>query len=747
LAGEEPSSLRNILRRKETDKYSTSHQRGEKLNSLSRKAKFLAAIALTIFALSAFAPAIITVKASPASPLGADWIWSDGNQANQNYNPQSQIGPSNLGSLQVSWLFPIPAAPPQWAPEFANAGFGGVGIATTPLVYKGIVYVITSYEQIFAMNAANGKLVWQKSLPFGPNATTFVGPGFGGLTLGNHFHNSAVALTTNNLAGGPTLWIAGTNQRVYGLDALTGTIKLSFAALNGTVGNHFGIAGNLGVYSAISPALLVDQDRGIIITSVSGTSQSDSGRGFFRGWDVTVNPPKLLWTTFTNAPQDGSNPNFDLQQVASMKGAWIFDGKGAVDLKGLSPSVANATLYNDWGFKKSPACTALFGARSVGGVGQSWGGPWVLDPHTGIAYVATNNRNPYDSGCIPGPDLWSASILALDVKTGNLIWGFQTNTHEGWDWDCSWNQILANETINGQNQEVVMKSCKDGYVYQLNAQTGALIWSFTPPFSDLPRCQYCHLLNPLNRTQMTSDWVFPNHQSGIILPGEGGGFENDMAYDPTNNMLVAVQHNLPGCIAYVPMNSTNYDSSQGTGFCTIKGVTLKDNATAYGVDAATGQELWHFFIPDIGYRGGVTISNGVAYLTLSTGYLTMVNDKTGAVLANKLIGGPLTILPSIGANANGTQEIFLPIASPGLSFAAGGQPGALVVLAPSAASLVTSTQTQVQTSVVTSGSTVTASGTSPSGIDPSLFYGVTALAVIFIIATGFLATRRRKPVS
>ena len=97
-----------------------------------------------------------------------------------------------------------------------------------------------------------------------------------------------------------------------------------------------------------------------------------------------------------------------------MTGAWIFNGTGAVNLKTLPASTLNATLYNDWGYKENATCSTLLGGKSPGGVGQSWGGPWVLDPNSGIAYVATNNRNPYDSPCIPGPDLWSASILALN---------------------------------------------------------------------------------------------------------------------------------------------------------------------------------------------------------------------------------------------------------------------------------------------------------------------------------------------
>ncbi|HXW36792.1 MAG TPA: PQQ-binding-like beta-propeller repeat protein [Nitrososphaerales archaeon] len=704
------------------------------------------ALAFTaIFVFAMVTPAyILSTHAQASSSGGFNWTFEDGNQNNQNYNPQTQINPSTVADLQVAWLFPTPGLPSQWASYGSGfPGFAAPGIATTPLVYQGIVYVIMDYNGIYALNAQNGKLIWTYELPYGPNATDAFNGG-GSLV---HFHNSAIVLSTNStLLGGPTIWWAANNYHVYALDAELGTVKLTFADLNGTDANHFGITGNEGTYSTISPALVLDQRRGILITSASGTSASNSGRGFFRGWDVNVNPPKLLWTTYTSAPQDGSDPNWDAQTVNSMVGAYAFNGSGAVNLKTLSPSVQNATLYNDWGYIETTTCKNDLGGQSPGGVGESWGGPWVIDPNTGIAYVATNNRNPYDSPCMPGPDLWSASILAIDDQNGTLVWGFQATPHDSWDWDCSWNQILANETINGQSQEVVMKSCKNAYIFQLNAKTGALIWYWTPPATDLPRCQYCHIYSVLNSTQMDSIWPAPNNASFVSLPGEGGGFENDMAFDPVNNMIVAVQHNLPGVAGYQEMNTTNYNTASGIGVGTIAGYTPTDNATAYGINAATGQEVWHYFIPDIGYRGGVTISDGVAYLTLSTGYLVALNDMNGNVLAQKLIGGPLTILPSIGATANGTEEMFLPIAEPGLYFSQTAPLGDLVVLSlpPSlAAATVTAT---ASTTVTTAGPTVT-STTSTGGVSSAAFYGVVAVAAIFIIATGFLAMRRRKPAS
>ena len=130
--------------------------------------------------------------------------------------------------------------------------------------------------------------------------------------------------------------------------------------------------------------------------------------------------------------------------------------------------------------------------------------------------------------------------------------------------------------------------------------------------------------------------------------------------------------------AYVAPNASNYETSSGT--AAVGGVSLTDNATVYGVNAATGQEVWHYFIPDIGYRGGVTTSGGVAYITLSTGYLVMLNAQTGAVIAQKLIGGPLNTLPAMAQTANGQEELLVPITAGIVTFASTTPPGDLVAL-------------------------------------------------------------------
>ena len=706
------------------------------------------------------------LAATPLSQLQANWASPNGNPFNQNYNPQTQINSSNAQYLGLSWLFPLPTHP-----TALISVSGGLGVDTAPLIINGTIYLVTQASQVFALNAANGNVLWTDILPVTANST--VGLGVGPLSL--HLHDGDAQFTTKLFNHTPTLWIAAGDFRDYAINAANGKYELNFSVFNGITPDK--VSGNNPAAFAGSRAsnILVDQDRGIVISSIDSGTRSDTGRCFYRGWNILVTPPQLMWTAFCTPPQPGSNlpvdPNWDITQVNSMKGAEIFypgpsanaggyipndHGQAVVNLKTLSPSVLNSTLYNDWGYyHQSAACLSYTGGGSTGSTASGWGSPWLLGsgPTSGLAYVNTNNRDPYNSPCIPGPNLWAAAILALNDTTGQWVWGFQTAAHEPWDYDCSWWQALGNETVGGVNTQVLWKTCKNGYLYELNALTGDLIWAWTPTQSIMPRFPYCFMLNPLNSTDMNLPFFNPSLKPTLMAPGAAGGFENSGSYSPDLNYLFLAGQNVPNLATYVVPNSTNY-RTPGVSFAILpppganSGIGPQDNTTIMAVNAATGQMVWSHYIPNQGYRGGLTNSGNVVFITLSSGDLLMLNAQTGATIKDYYIGGPLNVLPSIGATAGGQMMVIVPITA-GLVSWGTAVPGDIVAL--TLQNLPPATTNTITTSVIVSGPastttsvmTVTATGT--GGVDATTAYGIAAVAVIFIIATGYLAMRSRKP--
>jgi glucose dehydrogenase len=720
---------------------------------------------------------VALAAATPLSQLQANWAFTDGNQFAQDYSPQTQINSSNAQYLGISWLFPLPTLPS----SLLSVG-GGVGVDTTPLIINGTIYVVTTFGQVFALNAANGNQVWTDVLPILPNSTAGLGAG----RLSLHAHQGSQTFTTTNFGwnsgGTATYWIAAPNFNIYAINALNGKYEMNFTYWHGMSD----VQGNspTSVYGGLITNIVIDSQRGILITGMQSSSNSNAARGFNMGWNINVNPPQRLWTSYYSPPQPNSNlpldPTWTIKQVNNMTGAQIFypgpaynaggtiPGSAVVDLKTLPAAQLNATLYDDWGqVNQSPACKAATGGQSTGAVGMGWGGSWVLDQKTGIAYVNTGNRAPYVGPCTPGPDLWASSVLALNDQTGSWVWGFQTSAHDNWDWDCSWYQGLGNETIAGSTTEVLWKTCKNGYIYELNAATGKMIWAWTPPTPILLRCMYCFMQDPLNRTTMTNSWPAPNLQNYLMFPSLIAGFESTAAYSPVTNMIYVTSHNAPADVVYVALNSTNYAKSALMIY--PKGFTAyPDNATTEAVNAATGQMVWSHNIPSVGFRGGMMTSGNVVYAPLASGDVMMLNAQTGAVIKDMFVGAPMSVVPAIGATISGTEEVILTVGS-GFVFGTSA-PGDIVALQLQnlpATNTVTTTATatttlpgqvttlQGQTVTTTATTTVSATGatttsvttvtTSSGGVDATTVYGIAVVAVILAISTGYLAMKGRKP--
>ncbi len=589
--------------------------------------------------------------ATTSASTNADWSGPENNfPLNWNFDNQTMINSQNVNQLQVKWTFPVPAAPPAQVQ-------GAEGVMQTPLIYEGVVYGVTNWSRVYALNAENGDVVWYVDLPIMDNYSLYLQPsvpGPLGVPLG-HYHS--IFLTTE-LWNEPLIWVVSNTYQVFALDATTGDMVLDFNPfisdrLSGT------ISGSYGLYDVNTPNILINQKDGVLMFSPSVTEGDSGGRGFIEAWNIATTTPKFMWRTYIIPPQNGSDPNWSLDSVMNMSYAYIFNGQTAVDLKTLPYSELSQMLVGDWG------TFGFNGTLSFAGGSAAWGGAWAIDEQTGVAYIGTNVPGPdWNATNRPGPDLWSGSILALNMTTGRIIWGFQAIPHALGDFDCSWNVMLANETINGQSTPVVYKGCKDGYIFALNANTGSMLWFLKPPSIDY---ENVIPLNPMNATQMDKyNWDgYPSTSPKVQNPGDTGALEADLAFDPGKNLVFAATYNDPKRFNYsdvgppkTPENVTAWEFSWGVQILTITPVGT-DNATIYAIDAATGQTKWSYTIPNILYRGGLTVSDGVVYVSTLDGTLRMLDEDTGKLLSSKLIGGSLLIQPSIGEDANGQMTLVL----------------------------------------------------------------------------------------
>jgi quinoprotein glucose dehydrogenase len=121
---------------------------------------------------------------------------------------------------------------------------------------------------------------------------------------------------------------------------------------------------------------------------------------------------------------------------------------------------------------------------------NTWG-EISLDEKRGIAYFPTGSPT-YDfyGADRTGADLYSDCLLAIDARTGKLLWHYQTTHHDLWDYDLMVGPKLLTINHNGHKVDVVAQAGKNGFLYVFNRVTGKPIWPIVErpvPKSDMPR--------------------------------------------------------------------------------------------------------------------------------------------------------------------------------------------------------------------------------------------------------------------
>jgi quinoprotein glucose dehydrogenase len=265
--------------------------------------------------------------------------------------------------------------------------------------------------------------------------------------------------------------------------------------------------------------------------------------------------------------------------------------------------------------------------RTTGDV-SSWA-PLSADPERGIVYVPTNSatQDMY-GGFRPGDNLFAASLIALDVKTGKRLWHYQMVHHDVWNYDTPTAPIVMDVNVNGRRIPGVFQATKQAILYAFNRQTGEPIWGFEErkvPTSNVPGEQLSptqpfpikpapyefigrnesHLIdyNPqvreLARQRAMDQGLLvprfnpPTHRGnkenagpGRFCPGETGGsnITHPPAADPTTGIIYIPSHS--GCGSRTVVPGIELDCFGQTGKTVTAWVPTSAGCSAASVDAA-----------------------------------------------------------------------------------------------------------------------------------------------------------------
>jgi len=161
-------------------------------------------------------------------------------------------------------------------------------------------------------------------------------------------------------------------------------------------------------------------------------------------------------------------------------------------------------------------------AEAASGGAAVWVNP-AVDTKLGRVYLEVGNAHANLSA---GKNLWTASIVSLDLKTGKLKWYFQGIHHDQWDYDCSTPPVLFNATVNGKTIPAVAGTCKPSYIFILDRRNGHPIF----PITETP------VPNPGNQP-LGTQWP--------TQPETTGGSAQVITHCPTAEQVAASLPNTP----------------------------------------------------------------------------------------------------------------------------------------------------------------------------------------------------------
>ena len=372
--------------------------------------------------------ALLLLAAVAAAQQGAgtgEWRRIGGDAGSTRYSPLDHITAQNVGNLKVAWT---------WrgdnfgsAPEYKSE--------TTPLMVGGVLYFTAGDRRsVVAADAGTGETLW----------------------VWRHDEGAARLEGVRRNSRGVAYWTNGRESRI--LVVTPGYQLVSLDAKDGKPDPDFGENG------------IVDMTRVL---------EKDANFNPAVGHLMNTSPPAIVGniaivpTSLENGrvPKSMKFPKGDIMafDVRTGRKVWTFH---TIPRRG------------EFG-----ADTWLNNSNEYSGNTGAWT-PFTVDEELGYVYIpveaATGDQY---GGPRPGNNLFSSSLVCLDVKTGKRIWHYQLIHHDIWDYDPPTAPILADITVDGRRIKAVVQLTKTAFAYVFDRTNGRPVWPIEErpvPQSDAP---------------------------------------------------------------------------------------------------------------------------------------------------------------------------------------------------------------------------------------------------------------------
>jgi len=305
--------------------------------------------------------------------------------------------------------------------------------------------------------------------------------------------------------------------------------------------------------------------------------------------------------------------------------------------------------------------------------GESWpsdawrtggGATWLTgsyDPESDLLYWGVGNPGPdWNGDTRRGDNLYTASLVALDGRTGRLRWHFQFTPHDLHDWDANEIPVLFDAPINGRPRKLVAMANRNAFYYVLDRLTGQFIRG--APYA---RQTWARGLDSTGRPIANVDQI-PTDSGTLTWPSlQGATNWFSPSFDQTTGLFYVAVREM-GAVYY--KRKAVYKPGQlydGGGERTLE----NDSAAGYvrALDAATGARKWEFRLFSPPWAGLLSTGGGLVFGGTNEGYVFALDALTGKPLWRFQTGGVINASPmsflldghqAIAVAAQGTIVVF-----------------------------------------------------------------------------------------
>ena len=491
----------------------------------------------------AMAGAVVTGGTALAqTPDASDWGYYGGDMFGQRFSRLNEINRKNVTHLTVAWTY--------------RTGENGAGFAranklsfeATPVLAFGLLYLETPTNIVIALDPETGVQRWR----FDP-------------------HIDRSRQYTEASSRGVSIWEDSDSRHTGACTRriLTGTLDARLLAVDAATGEpceDFGTAGQVDLTSG----LRIRDRADYLVTS----------------------PPAIYGNVVVVGSAIGDNRAADVERGVIR----AFDARSGALLWAFDP------------IPDSPAHPAAaewnLAQAATTGAGNSWG-LMSIDEDNGLVLVPTGSASPdYFGGTRLGSNRFADSLLALDAKSGKLVWHQQLVHHDLWDYDLAAQPVLGDIEVQGVPVPAVIQATKTGMLYVFDRTKGQPLFpieekpvppsfvageqaSPTQPFSAIPSLVSQKPVDPADAWGVTfwdrgkcrdllsahrNEGIFtpPDPHGTILSPGYIGGVNwGGIVFDEARQRVVAAVNHLPMLVTLVPqaelqeqMRSGDYPNSE-----------------------------------------------------------------------------------------------------------------------------------------------------------------------------------------